>query len=138
MSEQDAPPALHAYLSYRDAAAALEWLTATGFEITTRQDGPSSTLTHAELRYGEAVVMIASADADRAAAPLRGSSTGSGLYLWMSTTEAVDQWYERAVAAGAREVLPPQDTEWGSRRARVLDPEGYEWSAGTYRPGQSW
>ncbi|MER7955760.1 hypothetical protein [Streptomyces sp. NPDC096030] len=40
-----------------------------------------------------------------------------------------------AVAAGATGVIAPEDTAWGSRRARVLDPEGYAWSAGTYRPG---
>ena len=30
---------------------------------------------------------------------------------------------------------PPKDSEWGTRRCRVLDPEGYEWSFGSYRPG---
>jgi hypothetical protein len=38
-------------------------------------------------------------------------------------------------AAGARVVYPPEDAEWGTHRYRVLDPEGYEWSFGTYRPG---
>jgi uncharacterized glyoxalase superfamily protein PhnB len=32
-------------------------------------------------------------------------------------------------------VYPPEDTEWRTRRYRVLDPEGYEWSFGNYRPG---
>lgn len=32
----------------------------------------------------------------------------------------------------------PEETEWGTWRARVLDPEGREWSSGTYVPGQSW
>jgi len=50
----------------------------------------------------------------------------------------VDALHERAVGAGAREVFAPESTEWGSRRSRVLDPEGHEWSFGSYRPGQSW
>lgn len=28
--------------------------------------------------------------------------------------------------------------EWGTRRARVLDPGGREWSFGSYRPGTGW
>ena len=43
-----------------------------------------------------------------------------------------------AVEAGGRSVLEPEQTEWGTERSRVLDPEGYEWSFGTYEPGGSW
>jgi uncharacterized glyoxalase superfamily protein PhnB len=37
--------------------------------------------------------------------------------------------------AGGHKVFEPEHTEWGTRRARVLDPEGGEWSLGTYEPG---
>jgi uncharacterized glyoxalase superfamily protein PhnB len=49
--------------------------------------------------------------------------------------EDVDEHFERARAGGARVVYPPEDTQWGTRRYRLLDPEGYEWSFGNYRPG---
>lgn len=127
--------ALFAYLSYRDAPAALEWLTALGFEVVTRQDGSRGMVLHAEVRLGAVVLMIASADADYGTPALRGQSTGNGLYLCVAD---VDELYERAVTAGARPVFGPEDTEWGTRRARVLDPEGHEWSVGSYEPGQSW
>jgi uncharacterized glyoxalase superfamily protein PhnB len=129
------PVKLHAYLSYRDAGAALEWLVRTGFEVVTRQDGPGGTVLHAEVRRGDVVLMVASADAPYDTPALRGASTGGGLYLWMPTATEVDDWHTRALAAGAREVIAPQDTEWGTRRSRLLDPEGHEWSAGTYAPG---
>jgi uncharacterized glyoxalase superfamily protein PhnB len=29
---------------------------------------------------------------------------------------------------------PPEDTEFGTHRYRVLDPEGYKWSFRSYRP----
>jgi uncharacterized glyoxalase superfamily protein PhnB len=29
---------------------------------------------------------------------------------------------------------PPEETDFGTRRYRALDPEGYEWSFGSYRP----
>jgi uncharacterized glyoxalase superfamily protein PhnB len=124
--------ALYAYLSYPDAPAALAWLEAVGFEVVTRQDGPSGTVTHAEVRMGDAVVMVASNDADYRPAPLLGQSTGHGLYLVMDDVEG---FHRRAVAAGGTSVIEPEETPWGARRCRVLDPQGREWSAGTYRPG---
>ncbi|MFE7169421.1 VOC family protein [Streptomyces sp. NPDC057616] len=134
----DTPPArLHAYLSYDSAPAALEWLSAIGFEVIARQDGTDGRVAHAEVRMGEIVLMLASSDDEYTVPPLRGVSSGCGLYLRLATAADVDGWYHRAVDAGAREVIPPEDTPWGSRRARVLDPEGHEWSAGTYQPGQA-
>ena len=64
-------------------------------------------------------------------APLDGTSVGQGLYVYV---EDVDAHFAQARAGGARLVYPPEDTEWGTRRYRVLDPEGYEWSFGSYRP----
>ncbi|MEU9865864.1 VOC family protein [Streptomyces sp. NPDC047971] len=134
-NEAGSLPRLHAYLSYADAEAGLAWLSSVGFAQVARQTAADGSVIHAEVRLGDAVVMVASADAPSARPALHGISTGSGLYLWFSAEPAVDDWYERAVAAGAVGVIEPEDTGWGSRRARVLDPEGYEWSAGTYGPG---
>jgi uncharacterized glyoxalase superfamily protein PhnB len=126
---------LFAYLSYRDAPAALQWLEAVGFTIRARQDMPDGTVAHAEAVLGDAAVMIASAAYAYTVPPLIGLSTGDGLYLTVGASDSVDAWFERAVLAGARPVIPPEDTEWGARRARVLDPQGKEWSVGTYVPG---
>ncbi|RFU22097.1 VOC family protein [Geodermatophilus marinus] len=126
---------LFAYLSYADAPAALRWLAALGFEEVRRQDGEPGQVLHAELRAGDAVVMVASNDADYRRAPLVGRSTGSGLYLLV---DDVDEVHARALAAGGREVFAPEDTEWGTRRSRLLDPEGGEWSLGSYEPGAAW
>ena len=43
--------------------------------------------------------------------------------------------YRAAIEAGATDVFEPEPTEWGTERARVLDPEGYEWSFGNYESG---
>lgn len=134
--EMDASsPRLYGYLSYRDAPAAIAWLCAVGFEVVTRQDGDRGEVVHAELRLGDAVVMVASDDEEYDSPRLLGRSVGHGLYI---RTEDVDGLYHRAVSAGGVPVIPPEDTEWGSRRARVLDPGGHEWSFGSYTPGQGW
>jgi uncharacterized glyoxalase superfamily protein PhnB len=126
---------LFAYLSYRDAPAAIAWLEALGFETTARQTGDHGAVLHAELRLGDAVVMLATADADYAVPPLVGRSTGDGLYLRVDDVGAI---YAAAIEAGATSVFEPEVTEWGSERARVLDPEGHEWSFGSYEPGRNW
>ncbi|MDC7121343.1 VOC family protein [Cellulomonas fimi] len=131
----DTPTTLHAYLSYADAPAAIDWLVALGFAVTTRQDGEGGAVQHAELRLGDAVVMVASDDAAYTVAPLVGVSTGAGVYLCAAD---VDDLHRRAVAAGGTSVIAPEDTAWGSRRARVLDVGGREWSFGTYAPGRAW
>jgi len=123
---------LFAYLSYPDAPAALAWMERVGFDVVRRQDGAAGRVVHAEVRLGDAVLMVASDDADYQRAGLLGQSTGQGLYLLL---DDVDDFYRRAVAAGATSVIAPESTEWGARRARVLDPQGREWSAGTYEPG---
>ena len=126
---------LFAYTSYPDAPAALEWFQALGFEVVRRQDEPPGRVLHAEIRLGDAVVMVASDDAEYTRPPLVGASTGQGLYLLV---DDVDDLAARAVHAGATLVIAPEDTSWGSRRARVVDPQGREWSFGTYEPGVAW
>jgi uncharacterized glyoxalase superfamily protein PhnB len=126
---------LYAYLSYRDAPAALDWMQEIGFEIVSRQDGEEGTVLHSEVRLGNVVLMVSSMDDDYVLAPLRDHSTGHGLYLVVDDVGAI---HSAAIDGGAREVLAPERTEWGTERSRVLDPEGYEWSFGTYTPGGTW
>jgi uncharacterized glyoxalase superfamily protein PhnB len=109
---------LHARLSDRDAPAAVAWLDAVGFALVRRQPADGNLTHHAQVRLGDMVLMIASADADYDMPALKGRY---GLYL---RPEDVDAIYEPALAAGGTSVCPPESTEWGTRRARVLDPEG--------------
>ena len=106
-------PQLFAYLSYRDAPAALAWLAALGFSEVRRQQGQDGQVTHAELRWGDVAVMVSSDDADHQVPPLIGRSTGRGLYL---RVEDVDGVFDRAVAAGAQPVIAPE--KWVLRMAR--------------------
>jgi uncharacterized glyoxalase superfamily protein PhnB len=46
----------------------------------------------------------------------------------------VDAHHARAKSAGAHVMDPPEDTDFGTRRYRALDLDGYEWSFGTYQP----
>jgi uncharacterized glyoxalase superfamily protein PhnB len=114
------------YFGYRDAGAALDFLSeAFGFEEVTAWREEDGTVLHAEMSCGDAVLMIGTSDHE---------AGGHGVYL---VVDDVDVHHDRARAAGATVVYPPEETEWGTFRYRCLDPEGYEWSFGTYRPGGS-
>ncbi len=71
--------------------------------------------------------MLGSADPDGTAFQRR--TGGSGVYV---VTAEPDALHARAIAAGAVEVMPLTDTEYGSRTFTVADPEGNLWSFGTY------
>jgi uncharacterized glyoxalase superfamily protein PhnB len=118
-------PAIVPYLSYVDGHAAIRFLTdAFGLEVVQSYDGPDGGLVHAEMRHGNGVVMLGGMDA-----PAAGASPG--IYL---VVPDVDAHHATAVAAGAEAVYGPEDTEFGTRRWRARDPEGHEWSFGTYAP----
>ncbi len=121
-------------LFYRDASAAIDFLErAFGFQTVLRVPGADGAVAHAELRRGDAMVLVG------AEQPARGWLSPAGrdgvtalVYL---VTDDVDAHCERARAAGAEITMEPRDTDYGSRDYLALDPEGNVWSVGTYRPG---
>lgn len=128
----ESPPTLFPYLSYRDAAAALEWLaSAFGFNKTVDYRDQDGTVVHAEVTFGNGAIMLGTATDERTAESHAAGPNEHGVYVYVAD---VDAHFQRAQAAGAHIVFPPEDTEWGTRRYRVLDPEGYAWSFGNYRP----
>jgi PhnB protein len=72
---------------------------------------------HAAVRVGDAVLEMGEPE-DRTGIP------SNGFFLFVDDVEAA---YERALAAGATSVRPPDDIPYGSRSAIVRDPEGYLW-----------
>ena len=100
-------------------------------------DGPDHTVAHAELRFGNGLIMLGSASnkgplAHRYALPGEiGDRVTSPLYL--VAKDCVPVW-ERACAAGAQVVMELREMEYGGKAFSVLDPEGYLWSVGEYNP----
>lgn len=124
-------PTLFPYLSYRDAAAAIKWLAeAFGFTPIADYRDPDSNVMHAEMGFSNGAIMLGTSTSDRTAEDVHARPEEHGIYVYVS---GVDAHYQRAKAAGAHIVFLPEDTEWGTRRYRALDPEGYEWSFGNYR-----
>jgi uncharacterized glyoxalase superfamily protein PhnB len=118
-------PQIIPYLSYRDAKAAMAFLeTAFGFETVIAADAEDGTLLHGEMRFGTGMILLGSVSDEVA-------RQSPGIYV---VVEDVDAHHARAMEAGAELVYPPEATEWGTRRYRVRDIEGHEWTFGTYQP----
>ena len=114
------------YLSYADAPAAIEFLCrAFGFEERFRFPMPDGSIRHAELGYGDSVLMLATAwEAARMASPLALPGLHSQLHC---TIDDVDAHFERARREGATIAAEPADSDHGGRMYRAVDLEGHRW-----------
>lgn len=130
-------PRISSCLSYRDAAAAIDWLCkAFGFEVRLKVEGEGGTIEHSELTYGEGLIMVGSERKDVQSrfgtAMLSPLSAGGVTQSLMLYVDDVDAHCERARAAGARIVSEPTvhdygDDYWADRSYGALDPEGHMW-----------
>lgn len=117
---------------FRDAHAAIAFLTdALGFERHAVHDDGSGGVGHAELRFGDGMVMLGSAREE--GAELHGDLGACSTYL-VADDDALDAAYERARAAGAEVLRELQSEDYGGRGFTVADPEGNRWTLGSYRP----
>lgn len=125
---------LTAFICYREPAAIVGWLRAVlGFEVV-RSFGDGDRLFHVELRRGDAVVCVQHDDRGYDVPLPKGDCVGWGLYLVVDERE-VTAIHGRAVEAGTTVLIAPETTVWGNFRTELLDPEGRQWSIGTYQPG---
>ncbi len=124
-------------LSYQDAPAAIAWLCrAFGFEQRLVVPGPDGTIRHAELSFGNSVIMLGSErPEEQRLSPRRLGATTVALSFQVDDPDA---HHDRALAAGAEITAPLEDADFGSRGYSARDPEGHQWHFGTYVPGEWW
>ena len=126
----DGVPQLMPMLVCRDAAAEIDFCK-TAFDATelVRRPGPDGSVAHALLAIGAARIMIEGewpTLASRAPQP-----DGSSPVVIFVYVEDVDKVIERAVAAGARVLVPVKDQFWGDRTGRIVDVSGHVWIIST-------
>lgn len=114
----------------RDAAAEVEFCKATfGAEVLNLRPGSDGRLAHALLLISGAHVMVeAEWPSLTSRAPQLDGSSPVVVFVYV---EDVDSVFERAVTAGAKALLSPQDQFWGDRTCRVMDPSGHVWTIAT-------
>jgi len=119
------------YLRTRDANSAIEFYKAAfGAVEDFRMTEPGGRVGHAELKFGEATVMVSDEYPEYGIhGPNDSVPTGSSIHLHV---EDVDAMTQQAVEAGARLVMEPKDQFYGERSSKVLDPFGHEWLLGSH------
>jgi uncharacterized glyoxalase superfamily protein PhnB len=119
-------------LVVRDAAKAIEFYKkAFGAEEKMRMPGSDGkSIMHAEMKIGNSIFMLNDENRDwNALSPESLNGTPCGFYLYVNDADALQK---RALAAGAKEVLPVQDMFWGDKMGAVMDPFGHKWNIATH------
>ncbi|MGW5849453.1 VOC family protein [Streptomyces sp. NPDC055254] len=125
-------PSICPTLVYRDAKAAIKLLTeAFGFSQVAVYEGEDGSVVHAELAYGNGVVMLGSKGTGGVFDQAMVDAGPSGVYV---VVEDVDAHHRRAVEHGVEVLMEPTDQDYGSRDYMARDGEGNIWSFGTYAP----
>lgn len=124
-------------LRYRDAPQAIDWLcSAFGFEKQLVVPGENGTIVHAQLKFGNGMVMLGSATDSEFGKLMRQPDETEGretqcAYIIVADCDA---HYARARNAGATIIRDIQDEDYGGRGYTCRDPEGHIWNFGSYDP----
>lgn len=125
-------------MRYADAKAAIEWLCDTfGFSRQLVVEDDSGGIAHAQLRFGNGMIMLGSARDDefgRLQRPATGEAVTQSPYV---VVDDIDEHYARAAAAGAEIEIEIRDEQHGGRFYSCRDPQGQLWNFGDYDPWQT-
>jgi PhnB protein len=126
----DGFPRVTPYLSVDGAAAAIDFYTGVlGATERFRMPGPDGKIGHAEIAFGDSVVMLADLCMEDQRGPLQ---LGGSPVTIMVYVPDVDATYVRAVAAGAKGNAEPENKFYGDRGATITDPWGHVWHLSTH------
>ena len=99
---------------------------AFGAEEVTRHASPTGVIQHATVRIGDSMIEMGEAHGPFQPMP--------SMYLYFDNA---DEWYERALKAGATSLSAPTDQPYGDRVGGVTDPSGNQWFVATHLGGES-
>jgi PhnB protein len=123
-------PTLSTYLVVDGAARAIEFYErAFGAKERGRIDAPDGTIGHAEVDFGDSLVMLADpSPQSNIKSPNELGGISAAIFMYVDDVDAAVQ---RAVDAGATITQAVEDMFWGDRYGKVRDPFGHEWSIAT-------
>jgi uncharacterized glyoxalase superfamily protein PhnB len=119
-------------LIVKNGAEAIEFYQrAFGAQELMRFSGPDGKgIMHAEIQVGDSRIMLGDEQPSMGClAPASVAGPTSSLYLYLPDVDAA---FRRAVAAGAKVLMPVTDMFWGDRFGQVEDPSGHRWGLATH------
>ena len=85
---------------------------------------------HATIRIGDSTIFLADASPEwQAKGPQELGGTPVVIHLYVEDVDAV---VAQAAEAGGTVVMPVQNTFWGDRYGKLIDPFGHSWSVATH------
>jgi len=114
----------------RDVVAEIEFCK-TAFEAVElgRRPGSDGSIAHALMTISGEMIMIESEYPGLpSGVPTADGSSPVVIFIYLGDVDAA---VERAVAAGARILIPLKDQFWGDRTAWIMDPAGHVWTVAT-------
>ncbi|MBX3664687.1 MAG: VOC family protein [Burkholderiales bacterium] len=129
------PEGMHGVTPHLVCAGAMEALEfykkAFGAVEAARLPGPDGKLMHGMLIIAGSPVMFTDEMPQcGATGPKTLKGTPVTIHLYVPDADA---FYARAVAAGAKAIMPPADMFWGDRYGVLEDPWGHNWSVATHQ-----
>jgi uncharacterized glyoxalase superfamily protein PhnB len=121
---------LSPHLVCAGAADAIDfYVAAFGATEMMRMPGPDGRLVHASVSInGSSVLLVDEMPEHGVRSPKTLGGTPVTIHLIVPDADA---FVERAVAAGAKVVMPLEDAFWGDRYGVIEDPFGHSWSVAT-------
>ena len=115
-------------ITVSDGSKAIEFYRrAFGATEKGRHLAPDGKIMHAEIQIGNALVMLNDEVMGNRSPQSYGGSPVS-FYLYFEDAEAA---FKKAIAAGAKQLMPVTDMFWGDRMGNLEDPFGYRWNVAT-------
>ena len=129
-------PRISSSVHYQDAQKAIDWLCAAfGFQVRIQVPGENGKIMHAELTYGDGVIMVADPNDHHAGAEIRKPPSavgGANTQCLFAYVDDVQAHHDRAKAAGARVVEELRENDygpdyWTDRSYQCVDLGGHHW-----------
>jgi PhnB protein len=128
------------FLVVHDAARAVEFYRkAFGATELERMAEPDGKVNHALLKIGDSIVRLSDDSSKHVAewvakgwcrSPQTLGGTPVHFYVYVEDSDAV---FKRAIAAGAKQMEPVADKDWGDRIGALTDPFGHIWMVATHK-----
>lgn len=126
-------------LIYEDMAQSIDWLLSVfGFESKMIYKDDSGHIVHAEIRCGQQIIMISSAQGSpfseaHLKTPRQSKQNTQAIYVIMPDDE-VSNLYEKVKSSGAPILVELESRPYGGQDFTCQDAEDYIWSFGSYDP----
>jgi PhnB protein len=112
-------------LAARDTSTALQFYTSVfGAQVIDRIDSPNGTLLHANIRIGDALLMLADECTPHNVSP---DTLGGTPVLLHIVVASVDDVMKHGISTGGQLVRVAENQPTGYRAAKLRDPAGHIW-----------